>query len=157
MSTLTAKNINANDIVEGLRILHKRDLHYDEVRLSSGFELQSRIDFLAISPEPSTGNKATAYEIKVSRSDFKRDTYDKQRGARLYSDKFFYVAPKGMIKTEEIPDWAGLMEAKWYTYYGGESRIIFETTIPAPKRDKEPPSWGLLCSILRKDAKNVGI
>lgn len=146
--------ITADDIVMGLHELHKKDLTFSEVRLSSGFDMLGRIDFLAINPEPSTGCRATSYEIKVSRADFKKDTYEKQRGARLYSDKFYYVVPEGLLKPEEIPDWAGLMEAKWFVYANGKPALRFMTTTPAPKRDKEPPSWGLLCSLIRNDRKN---
>lgn len=122
----------------------------EELRLSSGFGWQGRIDFYAISPSPSTGNLATAYEVKVSKSDFQKDTHAKQRGARLYSDKFYYVTPKGMIQPEKIPDWAGLKEVEWKVLHGEEYLSITEK-IPAPKLDKSAPSWGLVCSMLRRN------
>jgi len=99
-----------------------------------------RIDFWSVSPHAGKGFKATAYEIKVSRSDFRRDTPEKQRLARLYSDEFFYVAPKGLLSAADIPDWAGLQE--W-----DGSR--FRHTVHAPHRDKDAPSWELLTSIIR--------
>ena len=52
-----------------------------------------RCDFWTISANSSAGFKARAYEIKISRQDFKRDTAIKQREARLFSDQFYYVAP----------------------------------------------------------------
>lgn len=99
-----------------------------------------RVDFWAISPHPAKGYRATAYEVKVSRADFKRDTPDKQRMARLFSDEFYYVAPEGLIKPDEVPDWAGLQE--W-----NGSRFKF--TVHAPLRDKDAPTWELLTSIIR--------
>jgi hypothetical protein len=99
-----------------------------------------RIDFWSISPHPGKAFRATSYEIKVSRSDFKRDTAEKQRLARLYCDEFYYVAPKGLLTPEDIPDWAGLQE------WTGSS---FRFTVHAPMRDKDAPSWELLTSILR--------
>jgi hypothetical protein len=50
-----------------------------ELALSTG---DRRCDFWAIAPWQSKGYLATAYEIKVSRADYRRDTYNKQREAR---------------------------------------------------------------------------
>jgi hypothetical protein len=69
-----------------------------------------RMDFWSISPHPGKAFLATAYEVKVSRADFKRDTPEKQRLARLYSDQFYYVAPAGLLTPSDIPDWAGLQD-----------------------------------------------
>ena len=118
---------------------------FPELRLGSGYAdiSQRRIDMFMISSEK--GNYTTAFEIKVSRGDFLKDIKNdlKQRGARLYSTNFYYVAPKGMIKKEEIPVWAGLME-----YDFAEKR--FSTPIPAPLQSRNMPSWGLICSIVRR-------
>jgi hypothetical protein len=148
--------ITADNIVGSLRRSHSKDIWFEELRLSSGFAWQGRIDFLAISPSPAAGNKAVAYEIKVSKSDFNRDTYDKQRGARLYSDQFYYVAPVGLLKTSDIPDWAGLYEAAWYAPKYSDPHIRLKEVITAPKRDKEPPSWGLVCSLVRNAKRHGG-
>jgi len=50
--------------------------------------------------------------VKISRGDFLRDVKDpaKHSHARLFSDLFYYAAPRGLLKIEEIPDWAGLIE-----------------------------------------------
>ncbi len=148
--------IKSDDITGALRKRHAKDIWFEEVRLSSGFQWDGRIDFLAISPSPSTGNKAIAYEVKVSKQDFRRDGHKKQRGARLFSDLFWYVAPKGVIPHEEIPDWAGLMEADWHATKGRKPFLRFTPVIPAPKRDKDQPSWGLVCSLVRNAKKHGG-
>lgn len=124
---------------------------FPELRLGSGYAdvSQRRIDLFMISAEK--GNYTTAFEIKVSRGDFLKDVKDnlKQRGARLYSTNFFYVAPKDLIKPEEIPVWAGLME-----YDFEEKR--FRTVVPAPLQSRNTPSWGLVCSIVRRVNEAVG-
>ena len=150
------KNIDAKTIVGALQKRHAKDIWFEELRLSSGFAMQGRIDFLAISPSPSTGNKAISYEVKVSRGDFKRDTAEKQRGARLYSDQFYYITPAGMLTTAEIPDWAGLFEVSWKALRIGSPVLSFNEVIVAPKRDKEPPSWGLVCSLIRNAKRHGG-
>lgn len=118
---------------------------FPELRLGSGYSdiAQRRIDLFVISSEK--GNYTTAFEIKVSRQDFLKDIKDplKQRGARLYSSNFFYVAPQGMIKIDEVPVWAGLKE------YDFETKE-FKTTIPAPLLSRNTPSWSLICSLVRR-------
>lgn len=99
-----------------------------------------RMDFWTLSPHEGKGHVSTAYEIKVSRSDFKRDSALKQREARLYTDQFYYVAPMGMIQPDEIPDWAGLQE------WNGER---FKYTIHAPRLSKSAPSWDFVSSVFR--------
>lgn len=103
-----------------------------------------RCDFWTISANGSTSFSATAYEIKVSRADFRRDTHTKQRQARLFSDRFYYVAPKGLIKPDELPDWAGLMEF---------SEGALSMRVPAPHRDKDAPTWQLVVSLIRNSGE----
>ena len=123
---------------------------FPELRLGSGYSdiAQRRIDMFMISSEK--GNYTTAFEIKVSRGDFLRDIKDeaKQRGARLYSSNFYYVAPKGMLNPEEIPMWAGLME---YDFESGQ----FNTRIVAPLQSRNTPSWSLVCSLVRRVNANL--
>lgn len=152
----TPATTTSDDICAALRKHHAKDLWFEEVRLSSGFALQGRIDFLGLSVAPSTGNKAIAYEVKISKADFRRDTYEKQRGARLYSDQFFYTAPEGIIPHADVPDWAGLIECVWKAPTGRKPYLLLREAIPAPKRDKEPPSWGLVCSLIRNARKHGG-
>lgn len=112
-----------------------------ELALSGG---DRRCDFWTISPNGSAGFRATAYEIKISRQDFRRDHAVKQRDARLYSDRFFYVTPPGLVRREEVPDWAGLIEI-----HEGKSK----TVIHAPHRDKDAPSWQFVVSLIRNSGK----
>ena len=138
-------------ILDALKAKHcgwgydRRFVMFPELRLGSGYAdiAQRRIDLFTISSEK--GNYTTAYEIKVSRGDFLKDIKDKskQRGARLYSTNFYYVAPKGMIQEDEVPLWAGLLE-----YDFEEKR--FNTKIVAPLQSRNTPSWGLVCSIVRR-------
>lgn len=103
-----------------------------------------RCDFWTISANSSEGFLATAYEIKISRGDFRRDTHAKQRQARLFSDRFYYVAPAGLIRPDELPDWAGLLE-----YDSGELKV----RVAAPFRDKDAPTWQLVVSLIRNSGE----
>ncbi len=131
---------------------------FAELRLGSGYGFhERRIDFLAVDIAPSRGNKVIAYEVKVSRADFRRDIANekKQRGAKLYSNEFFFIAPEGVIPQNEVPDWAGLAEIhveKNPALIGYRTHFI-KTTIPAPYREKWRPSWPLMVSIARNARK----
>lgn len=125
------------EILAALAAAQGTNLWASELAFDGGVR---RCDFWTISPNGSAGFDATAYEIKISRSDFRRDSFAKQRQARLFSDRFFYVAPNGLLTPEEIPDWAGLIEFEL-----GK----LKTRVPAPRRDKDAPTWQLLVSLIR--------
>jgi hypothetical protein len=76
------------------------------------------------------------YEIKISRSDFFAD-FKKDNGykhSRLqtntsFCNRFFFVTPKGLLKPDEIPTYAGLIEysegtTNSYWSNGGSTNII---------------------------------
>ncbi len=56
------------------------------------------------------------FEVKISRSDFfndfkKTDKHEAMKGnlKRRLPNKFYYVVPSGLINTDEVPDYAGLI------------------------------------------------
>lgn len=131
---------------------------FSELRLGSGYGFhERRIDFLVIDCAPSRGNKIIAYEVKVSRADFRNDITNekKQRGAKLYSNEFYFIAPKGVIPLEEVPDWAGLQEIREVAA-GERTYLSILTVIKAPYREKWRPSWPLMVSIAR-NARKQGV
>lgn len=118
-----------------------------EMRVGTGYTggAERSIDLWAINCYQSKGHKTVSYEIKRSRSDFLvdlKDAHSKHLGARAYGDKFYYVAPQGMIKVEELPCWAGLIELM----PSGRMQITHEG-LPG---EKIPPSWDFVCSLLRR-------
>jgi hypothetical protein len=128
-------------ILEALRKRADERIWASELAFDGGAR---RCDFWTISANGSEGFQAVAYEIKISRGDFKRDTHAKQRQARLFSDRFYYVAPTGLIKPDELPDWAGLIE------FDGEALSI---KVAAPHRDKDAPTWQLVVSLIRNSGE----
>lgn len=129
------------DILTALVAMQQDAIWASELAFDGGAR---RCDFWTISANGSVGFQAVAYEIKISRADFKRDTHTKQRQARLFSDRFYYVAPKGLIRTDELPDWAGLMEFE-------DGKLT--TRVPAPHRDKDAPTWQLVVSLIRNSGE----
>lgn len=135
--------MKASDILQALIDTCDRSMIWaSELALASGAR---RCDFWTLAPCQSKGYAATAYEIKVSRADYRRDTPTKQREARLFSDRFYYVTPPGLVKPDEVPDWAGLIEIHDDERPFARKKII----VPAPLRDKDAPSWELIVSLLR--------
>ena len=136
----------------------RTNIIFPELRLGSGYcgVAQRRIDLFIISSN--AGNETTAFEIKVSRQDFKKDIKNdiKQRGARLYANNFYYVTPKDLIKPDEVPLWAGL----WELDLEDENRVKeawFVEKVPAPLMPKAVPSWGLICAMIRHINKDYGM
>ncbi|MHA7813283.1 MAG: MmcB family DNA repair protein [Phycisphaerales bacterium] len=70
------------------------------------------------------------YEVKVSRSDFLQD--DKWRNYLEYCNQLSFVAPKGVIKPEELPTGVGL-------YYIASTGTRLFTKIKPAFREIEPP------------------
>lgn len=104
----------------------------------------TRIDFFMTEAVMSKGFRAICDEIKVSRSDFLRDSAKKQDGALKYSDRFWYVTPPDLIDKSEVPEWAGLME------WNGRSFVVRKK---APPRQKKEPSWGVVIDIIRNSGQ----
>jgi hypothetical protein len=145
--------MNAQHIV---RVLHRRYpnmtaeqimgwITVPELRVGSGVR---RVDFFAMYAWDGNKSCNIAHEIKTSRSDFLKDIKNpqKQRLARLYSNMFYFVAPKGLLKPDEIPDYAGLLEVE---------EDILTTTIAAPWREAERPTWDLVKAIARSVSNKI--
>lgn len=129
--------ITANDILDALIAISDDSIWATELAFFAGMR---RIDFFTLAPVPSRQFRATAYEIKVSRADFKRDSEEKQKGALKWSDRFWYVTPPGVVTIADLPSWAGLME------WNGER---FKVIRKAPMRRKAEPDWMFVVSMLR--------
>lgn len=140
----------AADILDALIVRSDDKIWASELAFFEGGS--SRIDFWTLEPVGGkTAYRASAYEIKVSRADFRRESDDKQCDALRWSDRFWYVAPPDVIPPQELPAWAGLQ-----TWDGTTFRVVKK----APKREKAPPTWPLLISIIRNSGacrRDVGV
>lgn len=137
------------DVIEVLRDRHRGELFFGELRAGAGYGGVSdrRIDAWSLHPHPSKGNRRTAYEIKVSRSDFTREMRQpsKRKAAVLFSNEFFFATPAGIIRPDELPPEAGLIEIV------GTDVLSWHVVVPAPWRDTCGPSWRFVAAILRKE------
>ena len=138
----------------------------DELRTKCGLGGGERyIDLWGIRANADQGCTSYTFEIKVSRADFQRDLKQpsKQDGARALSNEFYFVTPPGLLKPEEIPDWAGLMEPTPGFKYGVGTKMVptwqwwsdrdprLRVIKPAPATKKIEPTWPLVVSLLRRE------
>jgi len=150
------RNTTARELLDAVATMFPPD-HYlflEEVRYMTGFTPslgQTRIDAWACHLMPSGRYERTALEVKISRSDFLRELKkpQKRKPALLVSNKFLFVAPSGLIKPEELPAEAGLIEVT--------ERGYAHVLVAAPHRDTPPPPWGFLASVARKFRDNRAI
>lgn len=140
--------MKTEQILEALVAVSDEKIWATELALLSGGR---RVDFWTLEPAASKGFRTSAYEIKISRADYKRDTDEKQSGALRWSDRFWYVTPPGLLTRDELPSWAGLQEWDGKTF-----RVIRK----APMRTKEAPDWEFVASLLRNSGdcrRDVGL
>lgn len=138
----------AKDILEALIATSDSRIWATELAFFSGTR---RIDFFTLEPTASQQFRASAYEIKISRADYLRDSAVKQEGALKWSDRFWYVTPPDVVAVSDLPDWAGLQE------WNGSS---FKIKRKAPPRRKAPPDWEFVVSMLRNSGdcrRDVGL
>jgi hypothetical protein len=128
-----------------------------EFKPSSGFAGSNRrIDLYAIECAPSKGCPKHAVEVKVSRQDWLNELKQpmKRRMAMDISNYFWFAAPVGIIKKEELPPQCGLIEV------GGEPNCWgiypITTTHPAEYRDPVRPTWSFVATLMRRMRDECG-
>ncbi len=150
------------DIVSAIRRVHvpnDRWSFFEELRLGTGYGrgVEQRIDAFAFGLWSKNWG-SMAYEVKVNRANLLKELKNplKRRMALRYSNLFWFVTPQGLMKPEELPIEAGLMEVHWVTasYYptrteGWETKVV----VAAPWRDIPPPTWSLFASVARRVAR----
>jgi hypothetical protein len=92
---------------------------------------------------PSKGCWRIAYEIKLSRSDFRAEKKDpeKRKTAMAVADFFYFAAPRGLIAPMDVPDDCGLLAV----YESGRSMILKR----APRTNAKGPDWWFVAAVLR--------
>lgn len=101
--------IHAGAIMQLLVKRHEKDVFIAECKNGPTQSVSNYLRMDAWTMNRSWANPcATAYEIKVSRSDFLRD--EKWRGYLPLCNCLYFVTPRGLIKENELPSEVGLME-----------------------------------------------
>lgn len=112
-----------------------------EVRDATGWAQRRTADALALDCYPSRGLEVHGFEIKVSRGDWLRELKDSSKSASIagFCDRWWIVAPQGVVKQPELPKAWGLMTA-------GD---ILRVAVQAPLIPKEPMDASFIASLVR--------
>ena len=131
--SLALDTITAPGVVELLRAKHSGDVFIAECKNGPTHYVEPggmvRMDAWAM-PRSWAHPAVTAYEVKISRSDFLNDT--KWPKYLDLCNLLYFVAPRGVVNKEEVPESCGLLEVS-----KNAKRLI--TRKKAPHRDVEIP------------------
>lgn len=81
------------------------------VRSAPGFDARRTLDAVVMDLWRSAGNALHGFEVKVSRSDWLRELADPSKAGQFLPllDRFWIVAPRGVVLLEELPVGWGLL------------------------------------------------
>jgi hypothetical protein len=146
--------VTAADIRAALRLHFPNGSHavLEEVRNGTGYRRTERYaDALVCSCWPSRGLWLAGVEIKVSRSDWRKELEQPDKSAEIqkWCDYWWIAAPKGLVKDGELPVTWGLLE------YDAKARAKSKIAIAvqAPKLDALALSIEFVASVLRSATK----
>ncbi len=139
--------MTAQDIVAALAKRHPAPTwaFLEQVRNSTGWAKVPRTaDAIAMSCWPSRGLELHGFEVKVSRTDWKRELADPEKAEEImaFCDRWWIVTPaKGIVQDGEIPTTWGHMVVD------GRGATV---KIAAPKLEAQPIDRLFLAAILRR-------
>lgn len=122
---------------------------FTEVANSTGAGQCRYADGIACSLWPSTGFEFQGFEIKISHQDFLNELKrpDKSDEIMRFCDRWWIVAPKGIVKKEELPATWGLIEVR------GDNKLF--TTKQAPLLKAQEPAPGFIAALLRRATEGM--
>ncbi len=112
------EQIRADHIIKALRKKYDGDKYarFEQLRNRTGFAMDIQtIDFAVVHLWPSEGLTRTAFEVKVSRSDFTREIErpNKNQFFRDHFHEFWYATAPGVIHDiREVPEECGWLELR---------------------------------------------
>lgn len=151
---MTTTKLTSDDIYDRLHTRYPAPewAAFEELRDGPGFNQRRTVDFVAVNTWPSKGLAIVAVEVKVTRGDFRRELDHPEKRATVtpYVNEFWFAAPRGIVKPEEVPDGCGLLET-W-----GEGKL--RATIRARQfMDREPdrPLWTVIARRCAQDRERT--
>lgn len=98
-----------------LRVKYEDRIRYallEEVANGTGFTGRGWADAVLLELWPSDGLRLLGFEIKASRSDWKRELKDLRKAENIarFCDGWIIVAPKGVVPLDTVPEAWGLWE-----------------------------------------------
>jgi hypothetical protein len=107
------------------------------VRNAAGFSASRTCDAMALGLWPSKGLELHGHEVKCSRSDWLRELKDpsKARAFSRYCDRWWIVAPPGVVRVDEDLSGPGELPMSWGLLIVHRGRI--RCLVEAPKLEPE--------------------
>lgn len=124
---------------------------FEELRGGTAFTRESRADGLAMNLWPSRGMEIHGFELKVSRSDWKRelDNPGKSEPIQQFCDRWWVVTGYDeLVQPGELPPTWG-----WMVPFGDKLKVRVE----APKLPANPPDRAFIAAILRRASSEDAI
>lgn len=123
--------------------------YLEHVRSNAGFTRPGKtrtIDALAVHLWESRGHDVHAYEVKVSRADFRTELSKPEKADTwcAIADYFWIVAPRGIVPKEELPASWGLIET-----HGDGLRVTVQAKRLRDVKDRPALTRGQVVAMLR--------
>lgn len=117
---------------------------------ATGFGKSRTADGIAMSLWPSRGLHLYGFEIKVSRSDWMKEVQDpaKAEAFARYCHVWQIVAPKGIVKVEELPPEWGLLEIT-------DAGNLRAKKAVAPTEPRAPVDMNILAGLMRSMSNDL--
>jgi hypothetical protein len=141
-----------SDVYQALETVFPSPAHVllAQVRNGTGFAAKTRTaDALALSVYPSRGLWLAGIEIKVTRSDWRREKADPDKAESMakYCRYWYVAAPAGVVPADDLPETWGLIEC------ARTGKALSAQVARKPdKMDPAPLTMPVICSILRNQA-----
>lgn len=102
-------------------------------------------DFLAIDMWESAGHRMIGHEVKISRSDWRRELADpsKAEAWAQFCDEWYVVAPVGIIDRNDLPAGWGLITVNEL----GATRMAVRSKREVPRPIPRPIQYGILRAV----------
>lgn len=111
--------------------------YIEKVRDAPGFDATRTADAMALGLWQSRGCELHGFEIKISRADWRRELADPAKADSWHGvvDRWWIVAPRGVVPRNELPSTWGLLEtgARGLTVTV-QAPILQETRLPLERR-----------------------
>lgn len=117
-----------------------------EVANGTGAHIRRYADAVAMNLYPSRGLELHGVEIKVSRSDWQRELKNPEKAETIfrYCDRWWIVAPAGIVAKAELPPTWGLLE-----FNGGK----LTQAVAAPTLQPEPLTRHFIAAMMRRSSE----
>jgi len=122
-----------------------------EVANGTGGTIRRYADAVAMNLFPSRGLEVHGFEVKISRSDWQREMKNPNKAEAIwkYCDRWWIVAPGGIVRKDELPPTWGLMEltgGKGSNDVNSKLRIA----VQAPKLEPQELTRYFIAALLRR-------